>query len=126
MQSMSDTITVLLADDDEIGRKYTKDVLTMSGYQVIEAVDGEEAVSKFVDGKDDIGLLIFDIMMPNKTGIEAYSDIVKFRPEIGVVFISGYADGMALDTILQRGYMFIPKPYSPDQLLSTINGMLSQ
>jgi len=60
--------TVLLAEDDSEVRKITRNILEGSGYRVIEAVDGEDAINKFLLNKDEIQLLIFDVIMPKKSG----------------------------------------------------------
>ncbi len=126
-QTNSDTITVLLADDDELARKFAKDLLTMSGYQVIEAVNGEDAVSKFMDHKDDIRILLLDIIMPKKSGIDAYDEIIKIRPDVDAIFISGYTNGLeSHHAISQKHHALIPKPYLPKQLFSVMNGVLGR
>ena len=61
-------------------RKLTVLVLEQMGYTVITANDGEEAVTKFMENKDRIQLLLFDIIMPKKNGREAYDEIRKVKP----------------------------------------------
>jgi DNA-binding response OmpR family regulator len=55
-------------------------MLTQSGYKVIEAVDGEDAVRKFMENKEKVQLLIFDVIMPKKNGKQAYEEILKLNP----------------------------------------------
>ncbi|MBT9538045.1 MAG: response regulator, partial [Nitrospirae bacterium] len=84
------TETILLAEDEETVRKLTKIVLEEFGYTVIEASDGQEAVSKFMENKDRIDLFLSDIVMPGMNGREAYERIKKIKPKLKVLFASGY------------------------------------
>jgi len=64
--------TILLADDDESCREFTKTVLAAFGYRVVKALAGEGAIEKFKEHRDSIQLLILDVVMPKKNGREAY------------------------------------------------------
>jgi PAS domain S-box-containing protein len=74
--------TVLLAEDDSEVRKITRNILEGSGYRVIEALDGEDAVNKFMLNKDEIQLLLFDVIMPKKSGKDAYEEVKKIVPGV--------------------------------------------
>lgn len=93
--------TVLVAEDDTEARKLTREVLDGAGYKVIEAVNGEDAINKFMENKDKIQLLLFDLIMPKKNGREAYEEIRKIRPDIRVLFTSGYP----ADIIHEKGVL---------------------
>jgi len=93
------TETILMAEDDEEVRKFTKSVLEEFGYTIIEAVNGEDAITKFIENKDTIQLLLFDVIMPKKNGIEAYEEIIKIKPDIKAIFTSGYP----ADVIQKKG-----------------------
>lgn len=71
------TETVLLAEDDETVKKLIRTMLEGFGYKVIEAADGEDAVNKFIENRDNIRLLILDVVMPKKNGKEVYEEIRK-------------------------------------------------
>ena len=110
--------TILLADDEPEIRELVKIVFERCGYKVIEAVDGEDAVDKFVKNKDAITLLVFDIIMPRKNGKEAYNAIKKMRPDMKVLFMSGYGGNVIIKTdIHKEGLDYILKPVSPTELL---------
>ena len=81
--------TILLAEDDEAVRRFTVSVLHEFGYKVIEAVDGEEAITKFMENKDGIRLLILDVIMPRKSGKDAYDEIKAINPGIKVLLQAG-------------------------------------
>ena len=121
------TETILLAEDDIAVRKITKDILEGSGYAVIEAEDGEDAIKKFEARKDEIELLIFDVIMPKKSGIEAYEEIRKQQPAIRILFTSGYtADILHRKGIVEEDQPFISKPVPPDTFLRKIREVLDK
>jgi PAS domain S-box-containing protein len=119
------TETILVAEDDADLLKLAVSVLGQSGYEVIEAVDGEDAVRKYAENADRIHLVILDGIMPRKNGKEAYEEMKKLRPEVKALFISGYAeDVFTKDGILQKGVAFVSKPVSPSGLLKKIRDVL--
>lgn len=121
------TEAILLAEDDEEVRKLTKTVLDGFGYKVIEAVDGEDAIKKFMDDKDKIQLLILDIVMPKKNGKEAYNEIKKTKPNIKALFTSGYAkDIIHRKGFSEEGFSFISKPVLPRELLRKVREVLDK
>ena len=83
--------TILLAEDDESVRGLISIVLKQEGYTVIEAVDGKDAVKKFMENRETIQLLISDLIMPNMNGQEAYNEMKVWRPGLKAIFASGYA-----------------------------------
>jgi two-component system NtrC family sensor kinase len=123
--SVGGTETILLAEDDEAVRNLTKAVLTEFGYTVILAIDGEDAVKNFMANKDAIDLLLFDLIMPKKTGKEAYDEIRKIRPEIPAIFTSGYApDVIRRKAAVERDVMIVTKPAPPAELLIKVRTIL--
>jgi CheY-like chemotaxis protein len=121
----SGTETILLAEDNGEVRELTKNILQKFGYKVLEAVDGEDAIKKFVEDKDGIQLLIFDVIMPKKNGKEAYEEIRKVRPDIKALFTSGYTgDIIQRKSIPEGAFNFIPKPISPKEFLKKVRGVL--
>jgi PAS domain S-box-containing protein len=119
------TETILLAEDDESVRSLSKTVLAEFGYTVIEAVDGEDAVIKFKENKDIIQLLLFDLIMPKMSGKEAYDEIRKIKPDMKVIFASGYAPDLVLQKAsLENGALLIFKPVSPMKLLRMVRSVL--
>jgi PAS domain S-box-containing protein len=120
------TETILLAEDDRAVRELTKNILEESGYQVIEAVDGKDALEKFASNKDRIQFLLLDVIMPQKNGKEVYEEIRKISPDIKVLFTSGYAEDIVQKKgISEKGLNFISKPVSPSDLLRKIRDILS-
>lgn len=121
------TETILVTEDNEEVRALTTHVLRESGYTVIEAVDGEEAVRKFEENKDRIDLAILDIIMPKKSGKEVSEAIRNIKPGVQFLFTSGYtADIITKAGIDEKGVYFIQKPCTPNSLLGKVREILDQ
>ena len=119
--------TVLVAEDDRSLRRLAKTLLEEHGYRVIEAEDGEDAVRKFKDNQEQIGLLLLDIIMPRLDGRKAYEEIKKLQPNIKVLFASGYTeDLLSIKDVLDQGLHFIQKPMSPHDLLMKVRTVLDR
>ena len=119
------TETVLLAEDDEALRKLSSTVLVEYGYTVIEAVDGEDAVNKFMENEKTIKILVFDIIMPKMNGKEAYDKIQIIKPDMKVIFSSGYTpDIIRQKVMLEDSAPLLYKPVSPFDLLKKIREVL--
>ncbi|RJQ43729.1 MAG: MEKHLA domain-containing protein [Nitrospiraceae bacterium] len=120
------TATILLAEDEPAVRKLTSQILKEFGHEVIEAVDGEDAEAKFLENKDKIDLLIFDVIMPKMNGKIAYDRIKAVNPDIKALFTSGYpADFVHRQEIIDEGLNFVSKPISPAGLLRKVKEVLA-
>ena len=125
LPALGENQTILIADDDMQVRDIIRITLENSGYKVIEAEDGEMAVRQFAKYRDEIDLLILDIVMPKKNGKDAYDEIRKIRQDIKVLFISGYtSDVIDLKVGMEEELNIVSKPISPRELLSKIKGTL--
>jgi PAS domain S-box-containing protein len=119
--------TILIAEDDNVVRNFTKDILEGHGYKIIEAVDGEDAVNKFLENKDRVQMLVLDVIMPKKDGSEVFDEIKKIQPDIKAIFMSGYtADVIQRRRIIEEGLNFVSKPLSPVEFLRKIRDTLDQ
>ncbi len=117
--------TILVAEDDAAVMGLLKGLLENSGYNVITATNGEDAVKQFISYQDKITLLLLDVIMPKKNGREVYSEIIAIRPDIKALFISGYtSDVIDWKGALQEGINLIPKPVRPDELLTKLGELL--
>ncbi len=117
--------TVLICEDDASVRRLARLVLEDAGYRVFEAVDGQDAVDEFRRHQDEIQLVILDVVMPKKNGVAVYSEIRGMKPEVRVIFTSGYTP----DTINRSGVFnmqlpFIQKPITPRILLEKLREAL--
>ena len=112
-------------EDDKQVRSLLKEILSNAGYHIIEAVDGDDAIEVFQKNKDNVHLLILDVIMPKKNGKEVYEEIKKVKSDMKVIFVSGYsADIIHKKGILEVGLNFISKPVSPDELLIKVRDVL--
>ncbi|MBM4055953.1 MAG: response regulator [Planctomycetes bacterium] len=117
--------TILLAEDEAGVREVVAVLLKHKGYKVISAVDGEDAIKKFEENKENIDMLLFDVMMPKKGGKEAYDIIKEAKPDAKVLFMSGYSEDVITNKeILERGLFFVQKPVAPDKLLRNVRKIL--
>jgi len=121
----SHPVTILLCEDDEVIRELYRKILEMRGYRVITAFDGNDAIEKYKANKDEIHLLVSDVMMPNKSGNQAYDEIRKIDKSLKVIFSSGY-NTEATRTIKEEGYHYLQKPYAPQILLQKIKEVLEE
>ncbi len=117
------TETILLAEDDANVRKLIKTILEWYNYTVIEAENGEDAITKFAEKRDTIQFLLLDVVMPKKNGNEVYQEIKKMKPDIKALFISGYT-GDIIHNKIPPGAKHFSKPIVPAKLLNAIrNGL---
>lgn len=121
------TETILIAEDNREVRDLAREILTMSGYSVIEATDGEDALRKFVEHQDSISLVILDVVMPKMNGKEVLEGIRKIRPDVRALFTSGYTGDIILDKgVYDEEVDFLSKPLMPNELLRKLREMLDR
>ncbi len=119
--------TVLLAEDQEMVRDFATRVLRKAGYNVIQAHDGVDAVEKFKEHQNQIKILVFDVMMPNLNGRDAYEQIKRIKPDIPVLFCSGYGDDLLKDEyMVEIEGRLLSKPYSSSDFLREIKFLLME
>lgn len=124
---LSGAETILLAEDEDDVRKFMKGAIEDFGYKVIDAVDGEDAINKFIENQNNIDLLLLDVVMPRKNGKEVYKTIKNIKPNVKILFMSGYAsDFIQKKEIFDQGLNFISKPVSPTDILRKIREVLNK
>ena len=117
--------TVLLVEDEQPLRRVIREVLIRDGYTVLEAVDPEAAIAICERPDQTIDLLLTDVVMPVMTGQELAWRVAAIRPELRVLFISGYTDhALAEQWTAGRGTSFLQKPFTPDALADAIREIL--
>ena len=119
------TETLLVAEDHDGLRQLALETLTKLGYNVIAASDGEEAVRAFRNHRDDIDLALLDVVMPKLNGPEIYLRISQERPDLPVIFATGYsADFALLHKVQQQGLPVLQKPYTARDLARKVREAL--
>ena len=119
------TEVILLVEDDSSARKLTRVILEKLGYNVIEAVDGEDALKKFLANKDSLQLVILDVIMPQGSIKQVYDEMLNIRPDIKAIFISGYTeDILKKNGMIEAGLHFLPKPILPSKLSVKVREVL--
>lgn len=116
---------ILIVDDDDTVRTTLEQALLSLGYSVITAQDGKHGVRVFREHADEIMLVITDIVMPVMEGREAAEEMRKIKPEIPVMFMTGYDNtNFSKVTSEFKGASILPKPFSIEALSHAVHGML--
>ena len=117
--------TVLVVDDEPAVRVVTKRILQRSGYAVLEAAGGVEALDTLREHPGPIHLLLTDVIMPEMNGREVAQRVRDQRPGIRVVYMSAYSpEAIAHDGLLDEGAAFVRKPFESGLLLQTVRRAL--
>ncbi len=120
------TATILLVDDESLLRTLGKALLEESGHKIILAENGKEAVDCFKENKDDIDIIILDMIMPIMNGEEAFTEIKNINPNQKIIIASGFTKNSKLDELAKRGIAgFIHKPFRKKELNDLIESTLS-
>jgi two-component system, cell cycle sensor histidine kinase and response regulator CckA len=117
--------TILLVEDEAIVRNLTRDILEESGYKVLEAARGADALRLCKQDKEPIHLMLTDVVMPEMSGPELATALADLRPETPILYMSGYADEAIVDHgVLAPGTHFLEKPFTPETLSRKIRQIL--
>lgn len=116
---------ILLIDDDQLLRGILAKALTYSGYEVIQAADGQQGLDLFFATKID--LVITDLIMPGQEGVETILHLLDQSPDTPIIAISGVPNSKVYLEIAEKigATRILPKPFTPKQLLTVINEVLA-
>ena len=119
--------TILLVEDQAAIRLLAEDVLAEAGHQVLSASNGRAALELACKYSDHIDLLITDVVMPEMSGPDLADQLVRSRPGVAVLYISGYTDHALLHRgAIEQGTAFLQKPFLPESLIARVNKLLRE
>jgi signal transduction histidine kinase/ActR/RegA family two-component response regulator len=120
------TETVLLVEDEQIVRDMTREILQESGYRVLEAKHGQEALIVAEQHHGPIHLMLSDVVMPQMSGRELAAQLTPLRKDMKVLYMSGYTDDAIVHHgVLDEGMAFIEKPFTPNALARKVRDVLN-
>jgi PAS domain S-box-containing protein len=118
---------ILVVDDEEVVRYLAKDVLESSGYTVLMASDGVEAIEEYEKNMKNIALVIIDMVMPRMGGKEAFLKLKEINPNVKALLFTGYGKNSEAHEIMRNGVSnFIQKPFQLDELLYKVRDVLDK
>ena len=121
------TEKILLIDDEVDILKFSESVLNELGYEVTTADNSSNALANFKSDPSKFDLIITDQSMPNMSGIELISEVLKIRPDMPIILCSGYSSKVSSDNASEKGISkYIDKPYSKEILSEAIRGVLDK
>jgi two-component system, cell cycle sensor histidine kinase and response regulator CckA len=119
------TETILLVDDDETLRTLGTEMLAVAGYKVMIATNGREALEVYTRNKDEISLVILDVVMPEMGGQECFDELIRIDPQVKILIASGFSgNGPGKNVPKRRGAGFIAKPFDLKQILLAVRRCL--
>jgi PAS domain S-box-containing protein len=117
--------TILLVEDAQRVRAVVREILEMNGYAVLEARHGAEALEISARHSGPIHLMVTDVVMPQMSGRELAQRLAPLRPDMKVLYMSGYTDdAIVRHGVLGAGMAFLSKPFTPDALAAKIRDVL--
>ncbi|HOU78065.1 MAG TPA: response regulator, partial [Syntrophales bacterium] len=117
--------TILLVDDEQMILEVSRELLDSLGYRVYAAAGGQEAIALYRERKDEIDLVILDMIMPGLSGGETFDRLHEINPDIKVLLASGYSVSGEAEQILARGCNgFLQKPFQIEKLSRKIREVL--
>jgi two-component system cell cycle sensor histidine kinase/response regulator CckA len=119
------TETVLVVEDVAAVRAVTREMLRRAGYHVLVAADGRAALQVAATHEGPIHLLLTDVVMPDLSGRDLAERLTEVRPDVKVIFMSGYTDDAVVrHGILQEGIAYLQKPFTPRSLSAKVRSVL--
>lgn len=119
--------TVLIVDDDSLASEIGREILERQGYRVMMAESGTEAIEIYSDYKDQINLVLLDVIMPDLHGDQVFLELKKDNPNVLVIVASGYNVNRQITTMLDYGCVdFIQKPFQSQTLSAKVRMALDR
>ncbi|MEQ9081237.1 MAG: response regulator [Sandaracinaceae bacterium] len=119
--------TILLVEDQLGVRRAARRILRRAGYQVFEAAHAEDALALATAYPGRLDVLLTDVVMPGMSGPQLAEKILEHRPDTKVLYMSGYAEDVdEVRAAIERGQTFLPKPFTPERLLTRLREALGE
>ena len=119
--------TILIVDDEEIIRLMAQALLEELGYKTILAKNGNDAIKKYTANKDEIDIVLLDVIMPEMNGMECLKNLLKINPNLKIIIASGFSKSGKTNDFLANGAAdFINKPYRQKELALSIKNILEK
>jgi signal transduction histidine kinase len=115
---------VLLVDDEPEVRELTRDALVAAGYRVIAAADGDEALKRAADHRDELALVLSDLVMPGVGGAGLGPALKRLAPGVPLVFMTGFAEHRDAEVARRTGHAVLLKPFNTPRLLAQVRAAL--
>lgn len=123
--AVSTGCTILLVEDEEMVRCLIREVLSQRGYVILEASGAEEALDRLAEHPEPIDLMLTDVVMPGMPGNALARRVAETRPEVGVLFISGYTEShLTQRGVLPPGERLLQKPFTSDELVEAVEAAI--
>jgi len=117
--------TILLVDDEEYIRDFAIRILTQAGYKVLAAPDGKQALELFQANREEIALVVLDLIMPRMGGKQCLQGLLEVDPSLKVVIASGHtAVGPTGEALAAGAKRSVNKPYESHELLQVVREVL--
>ena len=127
VEARGGTETILVLEDDPDVRNMITTTLSAQGYTTLEASNGDDAIRSFGDHKNEIDLVVLDVVMPGKNGKEVFDEIVRLDPRVKAIFMSGYTGEVVIDRgVHEDAVDFLQKPLMVAKLLTTVREVLDR
>ena len=117
--------TILLVEDEDFVRNVTREVLELSGYRVLEAIDANDGLELYRQNSQIIDLLLTDVVMPGRNGREFANQLLALRPDLKIIFMSGYTDNAVVrESFSDLQLNYLQKPFTLDALTEKVQQVL--
>ena len=123
----NNNVTILLVEDEHFLRTVIQRVLSDAGYEVITASDAQEALDQFCACRGEVDLLIADVILPKGNGVRLAADLMRERPDLKTVVISGYPERVVrnCERRAAANVFYLPKPFTTEVLTRKVHEALS-
>ena len=118
--------TILLVEDEDFVRKVTSEVLRAWGFRVIAVANAQEAMETFCQHREQILLVLTDLVMPGSNGRKLAHDLRDLAPGICIILTSGYPEGETVDNSFSKALHYLPKPYSAEALITKVHHVMAE